>query len=389
MDQRNSGVMEKVLNQTHQKWIDAKLAFNTIGHEHDGEIQSRFSVLDFPNTRMEDWKYTRTQKLNQFQWALNHAEVVSDPEFQSLNIVNTQTRAGFFGCLNQMAVTDAFSLDIPANERFEEPFQFVLKNKKELGWNQPSFQFSVGENAKAKVVLHFIGENTGFCNGAVDIAVKAGGHLEIDIIQDNHDDFFQILDIRVDQEARAHCNVVSHILNAGWVRNNLWMSLNGEFAHAGLSGFYLPQDGQLIDNHTVVDHRVPNCTSNELYKGVLYDKSRGVFNGKVFVRKDAQKTEAYQSNKNIMMSDDAIMDSKPELEIYADDVRCSHGSTTGQFDEEALFYLRARGLSAEGAKQLLVSAYVNEVIERSQNDTVVQYVKQELSKRGRIIADEI
>jgi Fe-S cluster assembly protein SufD len=126
-----------------------------------------------------------------------------------------------------------------------------------------------------------------------------------------------------------------------------------------------------------------------LYKGVLYDQSKGVFNGKVFVRRDAQKTEAYQSNKNIMMSDEAVIDTKPELEIYADDVRCSHGSTTGQFDEEALFYLRARGLSAEGAKQLLVSAYVNEVIDRSQNPAVVAFVKNELSRRGRIIADEI
>jgi Fe-S cluster assembly protein SufD len=120
---------------------------------------------------------------------------------------------------------------------------------------------------------------------------------------------------------------------------------------------------------------------------VLYDQSRGVFNGKVFVRKDAQKTEAYQSNKNIMMSDAAEMDSKPELEIYADDVRCSHGSTTGQFDQEALFYLRARGLSESGAKQMLVSAYINEVIDRSNQPSVVEYVKGTLSKRGRIIAD--
>lgn len=381
--------MEKVLNQTHQKWLDATLSLSTIGHERLGELQSQFVDLEFPNSKMEDWKYTRTQKLNQFQWKLNHAEVVSDPEFQALKVVNTNVRSGFFGCLNQMAVTDAFSLDIPAHESFDEPFHFVVKSNKELGWTQPSFEIRIGENAKAKVVFHFVGENTGFCNGVIDIALKSGGHLEVDIIQDNDNDFFQILDIKVEQEEKAHCNVVTHILNAGWVRNNLWMSLNGEHAHAGLSGFYLPQDGQLIDNHTVVDHRVPNCTSNELYKGVLYEKSRGVFNGKVFVRKDAQKTEAYQSNKNIMMSDEAIMDSKPELEIYADDVRCSHGSTTGQFDEEALFYLRARGLSAEGAKQLLVSAYVNEVIERSQNETVVEYVKKELSRRGRIIADEV
>lgn len=389
MDQRNRCIMERVLNQSIQKWLDATLAFDTIRHKNHDEVLESLAYQDFPHSKMEDWKYTRTQKLNQGQWVLQRSEVISDPEFQALSSVQTQMRSGFFGCLNQAAPTEAFSLDIASNESFEDPFHFVIKSNTDWAWTQPSFELILGENAKAKVVLHFIGKNNGFSNAILDVTMMEGSHLDLDIIQDNDDSFFQILDIKVEQASKANCNVVTHTLNGGWTRNNLWMSLNGENAHAALSGFYLPQDGQLVDNHTVVDHRVPNCTSNELYKGVLYDKSKGVFNGKVFVRKDAQKTEAYQSNKNIMMSDEATMDSKPELEIYADDVRCSHGSTTGQFDEEALFYLRARGLSTLGAKQLLVSAYVNEVINRSNNAEVITFVKKELSERGRIIAEEV
>ena len=315
--------MERVLNHSIQKWLDATLAFDTIRHQNHDSILESLASLDFPHSKMEDWKYTRTQKLNQGQWVLQKSEVISDPEFQAVSSVQTQMRSGFFGCLNQIAPTEAFSLDIASNESFEDPFHFVIKSNTDWSWTQPSFELTLGANSKAKVVLHFIGKKNGFSNAILDVKMMEGSHLDLDIIQDNDDSFFQILDIRVDEESKANCNVVTHTLNGGWIRNNLWMSLNGENAHAALSGFYLPQDGQLMDNHTVVDHRVPNCTSNELYKGVLYDKSKGVFNGKVFVRKDAQKTEAYQSNKNIMMSDDATMDSKPELEIYADDVRLS------------------------------------------------------------------
>jgi Fe-S cluster assembly protein SufD len=136
----------------------------------------------------------------------------------------------------------------------------------------------------------------------------------------------------------------------------------------------MPRRKQFVDNHTKVDHRLPHCNSNELYKGVLNDQSTGVFNGKVYVHIDAQKTNAYQSNANIMMSDNASMFTKPELEIYADDVKCSHGSTTGQFDEEALFYLRARGLSEESAKRLLVSAFTSDVMNRISIPSWKEYV---------------
>ena len=134
-------------------------------------------------------------------------------------------------------------------------------------------------------------------------------------------------------------------MNGGLVRNNLNIDVKGENCTTNLNGVYQLKGNQHVDNHTVVDHLVPNCESNELYKGIIDEKSTAVFNGKVFVRRNAQKINAFQSNGNVLLSDDATVNSKPELEIYADDVKCSHGSTTGQLDEEAVFYLRARGLS--------------------------------------------
>jgi Fe-S cluster assembly protein SufD len=146
------------------------------------------------------------------------------------------------------------------------------------------------------------------------------------------------------------------------VRNNLNVIVDGGHCESNLDGLYMPAADGLIDNHTVVDHKVPNCNSNELYKGIMGENATGVFNGKVFVREGAQKTNAFQSNKNILLSDTASINTKPQLEIWADDVKCSHGCTTGQMDKEQLFYLRARGIDKASARKLLLKAFTEEVI---------------------------
>jgi Fe-S cluster assembly protein SufD len=153
-------------------------------------------------------------------------------------------------------------------------------------------------------------------------------------------------------------------LSGGWTRNDPRVLFKGNNSVCHLNGAYVPREKQLVDNHSIIDHLVPHCESHELYKGVVYDESKAIFNGKVFVRPNAQKTNAYQQNASIVMSDKASMNSKPELEIYADDVKCSHGSTTGQLDMDALFYLQCRGLKYDTAKQMLVNAFVGEVIDR-------------------------
>ena len=165
------------------------------------------------------------------------------------------------------------------------------------------------------------------------------------------------------------------------VRNNLNIEVNGENCYTHLNGMYLLIENQHVDNHTLVDHKKPHCESHELYKGVVNDKATAVFNGKVFVRKDAQKINAFQSNANVLLSDDATINSKPELEIYADDVKCSHGSTTGQLDEEAVFYLRARGLSEKSARKLMITAFIDDVIEKTENEEVKSFIIHILQER--------
>jgi Fe-S cluster assembly protein SufD len=167
-------------------------------------------------------------------------------------------------------------------------------------------------------------------------------------------------EIEVERNGRSVTNTVQ--LQGKLLRNNLNVRIAGQSAEAHLNGFYLVSGTDLFDNHTLVDHLVPNCQSNETYKGLLGGKATGVFNGKVHVYVDAQKTNAYQQNKNILLSDTATMNSKPELEIYADDVKCSHGSTTGQLDADAMFYLRSRGLSQRSALALLLTAFASDVL---------------------------
>jgi Fe-S cluster assembly protein SufD len=165
------------------------------------------------------------------------------------------------------------------------------------------------------------------------------------------------------------------------VRNDLHIQVQGEHAETHLNGMYMLNGQQHVANYTTVDHQVANCESNELYKGIMDDKSIAVFNGKVFVRQDAQKTNAFQSNANVLISDDAGVNSKPELEIYADDVKCSHGSTTGQLDDEALFYLRARGISERGATQLLLTAFMSDVLDKITVPSVKEKVFEVINKR--------
>jgi Fe-S cluster assembly protein SufD len=197
-------------------------------------------------------------------------------------------------------------------------------------------------------------------------------------LENGADYHFSRENARQDKDSTLTINTLT--LSGNLVRNDVHVKVAGQNAETNLNGAYILKNNELVDNHTVVDHLVAHCQSNELYKGVLYDKSTAVFNGKVFVRPDAQKINAFQSNANVLLSDDASVNSKPELEIYADDVKCSHGSTTGQLDESAVFYLRARGLSEKSAKELLVSAFISDVLNKIENKEVLEFTNSFLNK---------
>ena len=158
------------------------------------------------------------------------------------------------------------------------------------------------------------------------------------------------------------------------VRNDVRVKVSGENCHTELNGIFTPSSNEFIDNHTLIDHAAPNCKSFENYKGLIKSNGIGVFNGKVIVEKDAQRIEAFQQNNNILIHDDSTVYSKPELEIYADDVKCSHGSTTGQFDDEALFYLRSRGLSQDAAMEYLTLGFVHEILDCFKNSNHREFI---------------
>jgi Fe-S cluster assembly protein SufD len=165
------------------------------------------------------------------------------------------------------------------------------------------------------------------------------------------------------------------------IRNNSIFSIEKEFCESNFYGLYLPTGKSLIDNHTVADHKVPNCVSNELYKGIMNEQAKGVFNGKIFVRPHAQKTNAFQSNRNILLTDTATINTKPQLEIWADDVKCSHGCTTGQLNKEALFYLQSRGIDVDDARTMLLAAFASEVVEKIADTELREEIKNIVSSR--------
>ena len=174
----------------------------------------------------------------------------------------------------------------------------------------------------------------------------------------------------ISQARDSKVKINTFTVRGHWVRNELEIVAKGPGTDSIFNGAYMPTGSEHVDNHTIMDHAHPNGTSSELYRGIMYDKSTGVFNGKVFVRKDAQQTNAFQQNSNIVADKGATINAKPELEIYADDVKCSHGCTVGQFDKEALFYLKSRGIGAKEAKALLVKAYIGDVLAAVDRDEV-------------------
>jgi Fe-S cluster assembly protein SufD len=203
-------------------------------------------------------------------------------------------------------------------------------------------------------------------------------------IQNDADHSNHVCTTHFRQTGKSNIHTVTISLNGGIVRNNLSIALEAEHAEAHMYGLYFLKGNSHVDNHTVADHVKPNCMSNELYKGIIDDNATAVFNGKIYVQQDAQKTNAYQSNKNILLSDGASVNTKPQLEIFADDVKCSHGCTVGRLDEEGLFYLRSRGINEDTARSLLVHAFAIDILEHIKPVALRNYVDKLIFERLEI-----
>lgn len=389
--------------------------------------EKSFEILNetaFPTTKTEAWKYTRTTRISNgtFQLANPTVQSVTPYLIEGLKgnilvfvngfyqadlstIIDTKgltvsslastpndwvkantkvTLEGeVFNALNTAFTTDGVCIEIAKNAIIEEPIQLIYITTGSSVLSTVRNILISNDNSEATITMNYVGENAeaNFTNVITEVTVKTNASLSIHKVQQENNTNFHINTETISQGRDSRFTLSTSTFSGAIVRNNVYVHVDGENAETNLYGLYLTDDKQLVDNHTVIDHKVPNCNSNELYKGVLDGQSIGVFNGKVYVREQAQKINAFQSNGNVLLSDNASMNSKPELEIYADDVKCSHGSTTGQIDEEAVFYLRARGISEKSAKSLLINGFVGEVVDQISNEIVREHITKLMAQK--------
>lgn len=390
--------------------------------------QNELNELDFPTSKTEYWKYTRLGKIVNNTYTLGQPEKIDitnflipnleahilvvvngyySPELSNFTDVDGVTltslsaakKQGFEGlkkhfnqftkdkkeiflALNNAFHTDGIYLEVAKNNSVEKPYHIINISTGNNTLSQSRNLFIGNVGSKVKIIESFInvcGEKN-FNNHVSEFFVAENTHLEYNKIQDKKENNFSIATEQVYQEANSNFTINTATFNGALVRNNLNIEVDASNCETNLNGLYLGKNKDHIDNHTVVDHKKPHCNSNEVYRGVLDDESTGVFNGKVFVRQDAQITNAFQQNNNILLSDNATANSKPELEIYADDVKCSHGSTTGQIDEEAIFYLQSRGISKKGALKLMINAFAKDALEKISIETLHEYIDNKIEE---------
>jgi Fe-S cluster assembly protein SufD len=293
--------------------------------------------------------------------------------------------------LNTALASDGMFIHVPKGKVLDKPVQIVnLVSSDEDIFVQHRNLIVVEENAEATIIIcdHTLSPMKFLTNAVTEVFVGPNARFNIVRVQNEHNNAAKLTHTFIHQERGSYSSSNNITLHGGLVRNSTYHYLGGEGADTHSAGLYLTDKSQHVDNFVNIDHAFPNCTSNQLFKGVLDDVGTGAFNGRILVRPDAQGTRAYQSNNSILMTDAAKMDTKPQLEIYADDVKCSHGATIGQIDQEALFYLTSRGIDKREARLMLMFGFAHEVIQgipvealRERMDTLVmQRLRGELSR---------
>lgn len=287
--------------------------------------------------------------------------------------------------MNTALLSDGAFIYVPEGKQTAYPIIITnISDASEVNvLNQPRNLIVVEKNAAATVIESFFafGNHASFCNIVNEVYVGENASLEHYKLQRLLGEHYQNNYTQVFQEGNTHINQVTLTLDGKFVRNNLHFYMNGENCNTLLYGLYLLDGNQFVDNHTRVDHAKPNCFSDEKYKGILKDKSTAVFNGKIMVHLDAQKTNAYQRNQNILLSDEATVNTKPQLEIFADDVKCTHGATIGQLDEEPMFYMRSRGIPENVARKLLLNAFADDIAEKIKIPELVAILEEQIEKK--------
>jgi Fe-S cluster assembly protein SufD len=376
------------------------------------EAFDRFATAGFPTTRDEEWRFTPLAPIARTEWRLDGgtgaaapaAELFTPfrfgrPEWVTLVFVNGrfdaglshrpsldggvvveslaealrgdpallgQVRATPFSELNAAFARDGALVRVPAGVSLLDPIHllFVTTADAQGAATHPKNVLHVGRGARAQFVESYVslGAATYFTNAVTEVVVADGAWVEHSRIQRESEAAYHIGYTQVEQARDSHYRSFTLAMGGAIARHDLRARLGAENVETLLYGLYLARGDQLVDNHTVIYHDQPNCRSWEVYKGILDGKSHAVFNGKVLVQPEAQKTDAKQTNRNLLLSDGAKVDTKPQLEIFADDVRCTHGATVGRLDETAYFYLQSRGIPRAAARQLLTYAFAAEVV---------------------------
>ena len=385
-----------------------------------------FAGLGFPTLQDEDWRFTNVAPLAQLPFrpmfdapAVNGAETKALAEFafnplagtrlvfvnghysQKLSTVEklpagvkigslaaalhsdpalverhlgrcTPASGNAFAALNQAFFLDGAFVQVPDGVELATPIQLVyVCSAKDAGDTvQPRNLVIAGARSRVTILESYVATTDAayFTNAVTEIFAGEHSFVEHLKLQDEAPNAFHMAAIHGEFGRASNVNIHSFALGGKLSRNSIRTKLAGEGLECILNGLYLTRGEQLADHHMVVEHAQPHCASHEYFNGILDDRSKGVFHGRIYVHPVAQKTDAKQTNKNLLLSDDATADTKPQLEIYADDVKCTHGATIGQLNDESVFYLRARGIGRDTARQMLIHAFAGEIIERIKHE---------------------
>jgi Fe-S cluster assembly protein SufD len=292
-----------------------------------------------------------------------------------------------FVALNTAFFADGGYIELAAGVILEQPIHLLFVATGASGdrslVSHPRVTVVLGANSQASVVETYAGVAAGryFTNAVTEIVLGDSAVLDHYKLQYESAEAYHVGTVHVQAQRSATCASHSVSIGGALVRNDIVAVLNGEGVECTLNGLYLADGQRLVDHHTTIDHARPQCGSREVYKGILADRARGVFNGKIIVRPDAQKTDAKQTNRALLLSEDALIHTKPQLEIFANDVKCTHGAAVGQLDDEAMFYLRSRGLGAAAARQMLIHAFADDVLNRLPLGAVRGGIEQRLERQ--------
>ena len=396
--------------------ITNKLTYSPLFRAASNSALDNFNKTSFPTRKDEQWKYSPLKKIKKHPFTNNSIFTIKNinelnlpqmnglivvlengrvnanlSEFHKINgleltflstsnknveyIINSK-KENYFSLLNSTYLSEGITMKVGSGFKVKQNINIINIISSNDSLVNTKLDLILSDNSSIHVRQYFIvykKTNNGFINHNNNFLVKANATLVIDKFQELNNNF-HISNDCIDQEESSKFISNTFSTSGLLTRNDVLNNVNGENCHSELNGIFTPSKNDHIDNHTTINHHVPNCKSFENYKGIMRENGVGVFNGKVIVHENAQKIQAFQQNNNILLDDEATIYSKPELEIYADDVKCSHGSTTGQFDQESIFYLRSRGLSLKKAKELMILGFINEVIQKSDNSEYIDFI---------------